>query len=55
MDSGEADFFKQLGEDVAVAEEDAKAEANVVHDFGSHRVILIFSLSVRLKHIRFLS
>jgi superfamily II DNA or RNA helicase len=37
LDSGEADFFRQLNEDAAVAEEDAKAEANIVHGFGSHR------------------
>ncbi len=37
LDSGEADFFKQLSEDVAVAEEDAKAEANIVHGFSGHK------------------
>jgi hypothetical protein len=33
----EKGFFELLNEDVAVAELDAKAEANIVHGFGSHR------------------
>ena len=37
MESGEADFFWQLDEDVDVAEEDARAEANTVHSFDCHR------------------
>ncbi len=37
LESGEADFFRQLDEDAAVAEEDAKAEASTVHGFDSHR------------------
>ncbi|KUJ23661.1 uncharacterized protein LY89DRAFT_569466, partial [Mollisia scopiformis] len=37
----EADFFKQLSEDVAVAEEDTKAEANVVHGFGSYKSAVV--------------
>jgi hypothetical protein len=41
LDAGEADFFKQLSEDVAVAEEDAKAEANVVHGFDSHKSAVV--------------
>jgi hypothetical protein len=34
---GSKDFFKLLDDDVAIAEENAKAEANIVHGFGSHR------------------
>ncbi|KUJ19611.1 uncharacterized protein LY89DRAFT_780523 [Mollisia scopiformis] len=41
LDLREADFFKQLSEDVAVVEEDAKAEANVVHGFGSHKSAVV--------------
>ncbi|KUJ13131.1 uncharacterized protein LY89DRAFT_673228 [Mollisia scopiformis] len=41
LDSGEADFFKLVDEDVAVAEADAKAEANIVHGFDSHRSAVI--------------
>ncbi|KAG4428822.1 hypothetical protein IFR05_015699 [Cadophora sp. M221] len=41
LDSGEADFFKQLDKDVAVVEEDVKAEANIVHGFSSHRSAVV--------------
>ena len=41
LDSGEEDFFKQLSEDVAVAEADAKAEADVVHGFDSHKSAVV--------------
>jgi superfamily II DNA or RNA helicase len=41
LEPGEQDFFKRLDEDVAVAEQDAKAEANVVHGFGSHRSAVV--------------
>jgi hypothetical protein len=37
LDPGEAGFFKLLDKDVAIAEEDVKVEANVVHGFDSHR------------------
>jgi hypothetical protein len=40
-DSGEADFFRQLDEDAVTAEEDAKAEANTVHGFDSHRSAVV--------------
>jgi hypothetical protein len=41
LDLKEADFFKQLSEDIVVAEEDAKAEANVVYSFGSHKSAIV--------------
>jgi hypothetical protein len=41
LDSREADFFTQLDEDAAIADEDAKAEANTVHGFGSHRSAVV--------------
>jgi hypothetical protein len=41
LESGEAGFFKLLDEDAAVAEEDAKAEANTVHSFDSHRSAVV--------------
>ena len=41
LDSGEADFFGQLDKDAAVAEEDAKAEANIVHGFDRHRSAVV--------------
>jgi hypothetical protein len=41
LDLGEADFFRQLTEDAAVVEEDAKAEANIVHSFDSHRSAVV--------------
>ncbi len=41
VDSGEVDFFKQLSEDVTVIEEDAKAEANIVYGFGSHKSTVV--------------
>ena len=41
LDSGETDFFRRLGEDVVTAEGDAKAEANTVHGFGSHRSAVV--------------
>jgi hypothetical protein len=41
LDSGEADFFRQLDEDAATAEEDAKAEANIVHGFDSYRSAVV--------------
>jgi hypothetical protein len=37
LEPREQDFFKLLDEDAAAAELDAKAEANIVHGFGSHR------------------
>jgi hypothetical protein len=37
LDPGEAGFFKLLDKDATIAEEDAKAKANVVHGFDSHR------------------
>jgi hypothetical protein len=33
----EADFFRQLDKDAAVAEEDAKAKANIVYSFDRYR------------------
>ncbi|KUJ08640.1 uncharacterized protein LY89DRAFT_741492, partial [Mollisia scopiformis] len=44
LDSGEADFFKLVDEDVAVAEADAKAEANIVYGFDSYRSAVILWL-----------
>ncbi|KUJ17840.1 uncharacterized protein LY89DRAFT_747774 [Mollisia scopiformis] len=44
LDSGEANFFKLVDEDVAIAEADAKAEANIVHGFDSHRSAVILWL-----------
>jgi hypothetical protein len=44
LDSGEADFFKLLDEDTAVAEEDAHVEANVVHSFDSYRSAVVLWL-----------
>ena len=41
LDSREADFFTQLDEDAAIADEDAKAEANTVHGFGSHKSAVV--------------
>ncbi|KUJ14609.1 uncharacterized protein LY89DRAFT_720881 [Mollisia scopiformis] len=41
LDSREADFFTQLDEDAAIAGEDAKAEANTVHGFGSHKSAVV--------------
>ena len=41
LDLGEADFFTQLDEDVAVVEGDAKVEANIVHGFNSHRSTIV--------------
>jgi hypothetical protein len=36
LDSGEADFFKQLDKDIITIEEDTKAEANTIYSFNSH-------------------
>ena len=41
LESGEADFFWQLDEDIGVAEEDARAEANTVHDFDCHQSAVV--------------
>ena len=41
MDSGEADFFRQLDEDAVIIEEDAKAEANTIHGFDSYRSTVV--------------
>jgi hypothetical protein len=41
LDSEDADFFKQLNEDVAVAEEDAKVEANIIHGFDSYKSAIV--------------
>jgi superfamily II DNA or RNA helicase len=41
LDSGEADFFRQLSEDAAIAEEDATTEANIIHGFDSHRSAVV--------------
>lgn len=41
LDAGEQDFFRQLDEDAATAEEDAKAEANIAHGFNSHRSAVV--------------
>ena len=41
LDSEDADFFKQLDKDVAVAEEDAKVEANIVHGFDSYKSAIV--------------
>jgi hypothetical protein len=41
LDIGEQDFFKRLENDAAIAEEDAKAEANLVHGFDSHRSAVV--------------
>ncbi|OBT96259.1 hypothetical protein VE01_05857 [Pseudogymnoascus verrucosus] len=37
LEPREQEFFELLDEDTAVAELDGKAEANIVHGFGSHR------------------
>ncbi len=44
MDPGEAGFFKLLDKDVAITEEDAKVEANVIHGFDSHRSAIVLWL-----------
>jgi hypothetical protein len=44
LDSGEADFFGQLDKDVAVIEEDAKAEANIVHSFDHYKSTVVLWL-----------
>ena len=44
LEPGEQDFFKRLDEDAAAAEEDAKAEANVMHGFSSHRSAVVLWL-----------
>jgi len=41
LDLGEANFFRQLTKDAVTAEEDAKAEANTVHGFDSHRSAIV--------------
>jgi hypothetical protein len=41
LDSREADFFMQLDEDAAIAEGDAKAEANIVYSFNSHKSTMV--------------
>ncbi|KUJ17845.1 uncharacterized protein LY89DRAFT_732557 [Mollisia scopiformis] len=41
LDSREADFFTQLDEDAAIVGEDAKAEANTVYGFGSHKSAVV--------------
>ena len=41
LDAGEAAFFRWLDGDAAVAEEDAKAAANVVHGFDGHRSAVV--------------
>ncbi len=41
MDLGEADFFGQLDEDIAIIEEDAKAEANIVYGFDYYRFAVV--------------
>ena len=37
----EEDFFKSLDEDAIVAEQDAKANANIVHGFDSHKSAVV--------------
>ncbi len=44
MDLGEADFFGQLDKDAAIAEEDAKAEANIVYSFDRYRSAVVLWL-----------
>jgi hypothetical protein len=41
LDTREQAFFKLLDTDVAVAEEDAKAKANLVHGFDGHRLAVV--------------
>ena len=41
MGSGDEDFFKLLDQDAAIAEGDAKAEANIVHGFDGHRSAVV--------------
>jgi len=41
LESGEAAFFKQLDGDVAVAEEDARAEANIIHGSDCHQSAVV--------------
>ena len=41
LGSGDEDFFQLLDQDAAVAEEDAKAEANIVHGFDGHRSAVV--------------
>jgi hypothetical protein len=44
LDSREVDFFKQLDKDVAVIEEDAKVEANIVYGFDHYKSIVMLWL-----------
>jgi hypothetical protein len=44
LDPGEAGFFKLLDKDATIVEEDAKAEANVIHGFDSHRSAIMLWL-----------
>jgi hypothetical protein len=41
LDSRETDFFKQLSEDIAVAEADAKIETNIIYGFDSYKSAII--------------
>ena len=41
LDSGEADFFEQLDEDITVIEEDTKTEANIVYGFDHYRSAVV--------------
>jgi hypothetical protein len=41
LDSGEADFFKLLNKDTAIAEENVYIEANIVYGFNSHRSAIV--------------
>jgi hypothetical protein len=44
LDAREQDFFKLLDSDAAIAEENAKAEANVVYSFDSYRSAVVLWL-----------
>jgi hypothetical protein len=41
LDSGEADFFKQLDKDIVIIKEDTKAKTNLVYGFNSYRSVII--------------
>jgi hypothetical protein len=44
LDSGEVEFFRQLDEDAAIIEEDAKVDANLIHSFDSYKSAIVLWL-----------
>jgi hypothetical protein len=44
LDLKEVDFFKQLAKDIVIIKADAKAEANIVYGFNSHRSTVVLWL-----------